>query len=105
MAVDEMDEKPQQNLVQFKVHDGTRPPVIRKPYNHDGCKHRYAEVDEELWRLFCQDCQEGLDPIKFLLTVVATYEERDYKFKKIEEFEAEQRAKRERERERRARRS
>lgn len=97
------DEEPPQNLIQFKPRDEVRPPVARKPHVYGGCQHKYAEVDEQLWRLECQDCHEVLDPINFLLTVVALYEERDYKFKKIEEFEAQQRAKRERDRERRNR--
>lgn len=92
------DEQPEKNLIQFKPRDEVRPPVIRKPHNYEGCRHKYAEVDEGLWRLECQDCHEVLDPINFLLTVVAIYEERDYKFKMIEEFQAKEQAKREKRR-------
>lgn len=91
-----MDEE--KKLIQFRPRDETRPPVIRKPRNYEGCRHKYAEVDEDLWKLFCQDCQEELDPVRFLLTVVAVYEERDWKFKLIQEFEAKERAKAERRR-------
>jgi len=103
-------EKPPDNLLRFTIrqpgeNDEARPPVIRKRRDDAGCKHFYAEVDEDLWRLHCQDCNEQLDPISFLLGVVAEYEHRDYKYKKIEEFESEQRTKRERDKLRRERKS
>lgn len=102
------DEEPKNsNLVRFKPRspeDEAKPPVVRKPRDYEGCQHKYGVVDEVLWRLECDDCGEALDPIWFILTVVSEYEMRDYKFKKIEEFQAEERAKAQRRRERAAKR-
>lgn len=75
------------SVLQFVIPDEARPPIARKKQNYTGCKHQHAEVDEVARKVTCQDCGIEIDPVQFLLYVIAHFEEKDYKYQKILEFE------------------
>lgn len=85
------DEKP---LLKF-VAAPANCPIRRKPYNYRGCKHMRAEVDEVARIVTCQLCGAVIDPIQFLLFVIAYFEQEEYKYQKILEFEAKEKIARE----------
>ena len=82
------------NIIKFEPRDEAKPLVTRKPKDYQGCQHNYFVVDAELRTVECAKCETILDPIQVLIFLCKEYEMRDYKYQKIQEFEAKEKAKR-----------
>jgi len=52
--------------VDFKQEKRERPSLYFKPPDPKGCQHQTMYIDQDLWRVVCEDCGEVLDPIRVL---------------------------------------
>lgn len=77
------------NVKEFPLRPKAHDKVLQVTYSFSGCQHRRAIVDEKLAELTCADCNEKLNPIRFLVTMAHQLTQWEHELQSIENARAE----------------